>query len=398
MQNQLSIIVPGIGGSKIYCNCNINNGQRLYPRKYWFFNSAIDEHMYTCKKITTKPMKTFWTLSIYDNFLKKLKTCNFNRVHIFSYDWRRDPNILAKDLLEFIIKCKPNNYTQMKIYGHSLGGLLIRIMLEYHNGLSSMNIDSDQMIVYQCGTPMYGSLDIRDYNYGFELASLLASAGLLYSSCPASSTTIDYKSINRLKPFLFSEEDLQNIMKTSSQSLFYLLPTPIIKTIYSLLKTKQLNLKEYANFDTVYNVHLQLSRLLFPVKYNFFYNIAFRKIEKIYIPFYTNSIFQKLSIHEICPKRYQKNNKKSCGIHVHRLLKSDGLVVPFCGNMIPANCSIYVDESEKCKHVFLMNSKELWRLAKNDDNRKYISSHNFNNLNDDSEDDILPIYNELFTL
>lgn len=171
MKTQLIIIVPGIGGSKIYCKCKglHHRRRRLYPRRGWFFNSAIDKHMYECPNIETSILKTFWNFSIYDKFLKKLNGSPFNRVEIFSYDWRRDPVDIARDLLQFIKIFNCDQYAQIKIFGHSLGGLIIRIMFEYLNGMNELHVDPEKILVYQCGTPAYGSLNIHDYNYGFEL-------------------------------------------------------------------------------------------------------------------------------------------------------------------------------------------------------------------------------------
>ena len=105
MTQHLSIIVPGIAGSKLYCDCDLSGlrpNYRLYPRKRWFFNSAIDKHLYECTNVKTKPLKTFWTISIYEKCIKKLSSCVSNKVEIFSYDWRRDPVKIAKDFLSFL--------------------------------------------------------------------------------------------------------------------------------------------------------------------------------------------------------------------------------------------------------------------------------------------------------
>lgn len=359
---QVSIIVPGIAGSKIYCNCNNADtaGRRLYPRKYWFFNSAIDNHLYECPNVITKILKTFWTISVYDKFIKKLSNNTFNSIQTFSYDWRRDPTNVAQDLLLFLKKCNLQQYSRVNLIGHSLGGLIIRILMEFYNGMQELRLPSPDIVtVYQCGTPMYGSLHIQDYNYGFELAAILASSGVFQTACPVKKITS--RDVKRIKPFLFSVADLKKIVETTSPSLLYLLPTPMIRTIYTLVTTGQLHISNVGNLSFIHQVHMKLSNLAFPVHYVFFYNISEHNIEKVYIPFYTNDLLSKISVHEIKPG----NKKLDCGIHLNRLLKSDGLVVPYSGQKIPYNCKIYVDESEKNSHGYLMNSGELLRIVTN---------------------------------
>lgn len=392
MQNQLFILVPGIAGSKIYCDCSDNSSivhKRLYPKKNWFFNSVIDDHMYDCSKVSTKPLRSFWNFSIYGKFIDKIEKCPLHRVNIFSYDWRRNPVDLARDLLIFIRQCSPHDFTHLKLIGHSLGGLVIRIAIEYLNGLNEMYIAPHQVTVYQCGTPMYGSQNIYDYNYGFELAAVLASSGIFTTTCP--SYQIKRRDIKKIKPFLFTVENLKKIIATSSDNLLYLLPSPIIFTIYTMMQKGQLSMKDNRNFELVYNVHVKLANLQFPVKYIHFYNISCQKIEKIYVPFKTQDFFNKITVHDIKPG---SKTKSKCGIHLNRLLKSDGLVVPYSDQKIPYNCNIYVDESENCKHAFLMNSTELIRLVLNSHTFEYINEME-QPLDIHSDNTSLPGYNDI---
>lgn len=372
MQNQLIILVPGIAGSKLYCNCDPSKIRRLYPRKRWFFNSAIDKHAFECDNIETKPLRTFWYISVYDKFLKHMSTSSSNHVATFSYDWRRNPVDLAYELLAFIEhNLKNTHYTHLKLIGHSMGGLLIRIMCEHmDDGVRRLTnfLTCDQITVYECGTPMYGSTKVQDYNYGFELAAVIAAMGSVFcNSCPLQKVT--KREIRKIKPFLFSTRDLTRIIQTSTANLLYLLPTPMIFMLHSMVTEGQLLIPEPDNRDTfneVYKVHKSLSKLAFPFKYIFFFNISVHKIEKVYIPFKTNDLFTKVSVHDIDARNTSNRQRMAqCGLHLRRLLKSDGLVVPYSGQQVPFNCNIYVDESEKCTHAYLMNSTELWRLALN---------------------------------
>lgn len=437
--SQLTILVPGIAGSKLYCGCtrdnltphidsDTNEGQinitnstitatntrnvstaglkRLYPRRRWFFNSAIDQHADTCTNIITKPLRTFWHISIYDKFIRKLSKNSFTKLEIFSYDWRRNPVDLACELLEFVKQQNLVHYTHLKLIGHSLGGFLIRIMIEYLQGICQLAISPEQITVYECGTPMYGSENINDYNYGFELAAILASRGIFYSSCPLQKVT--KRDIKRIKPFLFSVSDLERIISGSTTSLLYLLPTPMILTLQQMLDNDQINLSN-ENFPEIYAVHRCLARLQFPVKYIFFFNISYHRIEDVYIPFRGHDIIDKITVHDIRPGKHNAQ-QLGCGIYLRRLLKSDGLVVPYSGKTIPLNCNIYVDESEKCSHAYLMNSTELWRLALNSQSHyEYYNQELFvhdgefvdtrttvSHYDDNISQDILPGYDEIF--
>lgn len=395
MFRQLVIIVPGVGGSKIYCNCDqslssssaINERKlpRLYPRRGWFFNSAIDDHIFLCTNIETKIMKTFWYISIYDKFIKKVNKSPYTIVKEFPYNWLLEPVEIAKNLFSFIMKCKPNTFQSIKLVGHSLGGLIIRIMLEYMNGATQLFNNLDQVTVYQCGTPMYGSRNLQDYNYGYELASVLTSSGLFYSSCPLKKT--DTHAIRRIKPLMFSVSDLKKIIQVNYKSLLYLLPTPIIQAIKLLFENDELRTIDYGNFDLVYDVHMKLAKLDFQVNYQFYYNISCYKIEEVYIPFSENSLYSELAVHEIRPGKQKIN----CGIYLKRLLKSDGLVVPYSRLGFPNNCTIIVDESVKCKHAYLMNSKKIYSMMKDPQ-----INLTYNNRRENFDD--LPDYDTLYSI
>lgn len=395
MQSQLTILVPGIAGSKLYCTCNgADKPKRLYPRRMWFFNSAIDQHAYDCRNIETKPLKTFWNISVYEKFIDQMSSSVFNRVETFSYDWRRDPVEVAHDLFAFMRQCHLEQYTHVKLVGHSLGGLIVRIVIEYLNALAYLSIAPEQLTVYQCGTPMYGSRSISDYNYGFELAAILASMGYFYSSCPLRKVT--RRDIKRIKPFLFSVADLRRIIETSANSMLYLLPTPMIDTLDEMLIDGRINVRN-DNFHQVVSVHQRLAQLNFPVRYIFFFNISYHRIERVYLPFRPADIYTRISVHDIRPGG---GKSTSCGIHLTRLLKSDGLVVPFSGQKVPRNCSVYVDESEKCHHARLMNSYELWRLASNSQQHFtniHDARHNDDNVDSGGggDDDDLPGYDDI---
>lgn len=390
MQSQLLILVPGLAGSKLYCNCSDVKRKRLYPRKKWFFfNSAIDKHLYECENITTKPLKSFWTMSIYKNFLQKISSSYFNRVEVFSYNWCDNPIKIANNLLAFLKRCNPNQFSQIKLIGHSLGGLIIRIMIEYLNALIQLNIPTEKMAVFQCGTPMYGSENLSDYNYGFELATVMVSLGNIIHS-PCSLYKIKKKDIKKIKPFLFSQNDLKILLQKTPESFFYLLPTPMINIMHELIHDGNLHIDSRIDFNQVHFVHSTLSLLQFPIRYVYFYNISCQRVEDVYIPFKNKKMKSEINIHDIKPVGGGRTRHNECGVNLNRLLKSDGLVVPYSTGKIPNNCNIYVDESENCRHAYIMNSKELWRIIYH-----FYCNETLVTFDDDDDDDVLPHYNDI---
>lgn len=373
MNKTLIVIVPGYAGSKLYCNClNTQNthGKRLYPRKYWFFNSALHSHLETCTNIITKPLRQFWLQSVYKKMEKKLNKNLRNTVKYYSYDWRQDPVNLALDLLIYLKTLTLERYTSLTLVGHSLGGFIIRILVEYFRGHEQLIMPSELIRVFQCGTPIYGSLGVNDYNYGFQLAAILASYNYFKTSCPT--RKVSKEQISKIKPFLFSKNDLKRLVKSVPENLVYLLPTPFIFGIHRNLKNGTMIVDDMPHFDKVYKVHRILAEMSFPVQYRFFYNISEHKIEHVYVPFSFEEISNQISLHEISPGNSVKN--KRCGIYIERLMKSDGLIVPFISSKkVPENSRIYVDESESCTHGLIMNSQRLLTLIDNIDFSTYFN-------------------------
>lgn len=320
---------------------------------------------------------------------------SFTKVETFSYDWRRNPIDLSRQLASFIDSCSPSRHDHIKLIGHSLGGLIIRIMIEHQRALNELYIVPENVTVYQCGTPMYGSLNLNDYNYGFELAAILSSIGVFSYPCPVHKVTPH--DIRKIKPFLFSVNDLKHIITKSSENYLYLLPTPVIKTIQRMIESGDLEINIHTDFDMVLSVHDALSRLSFPVKYVFFYNITCHRIEKVYMPFCTSDILTNLTVHDVRPGK----SRDKCGVHLNRLLKTDGLVVPYSGRNVPTNCVIYVDESQRQRHAYLMNSSEWWRITMGPTARENFElPHERSGYNNSlfSPDHHLPGYDEVFTL
>lgn len=229
------ILIPGIGGSKIYCECGTEK-KRLYPKRPHeiFFNLNPEFFNKECKS-STAPLLSWVKISIYHNFLKKL---GWGNCSIFHYDWRKPCIQLGKDLEKFI-----NEINQPCILvGHSNGGLIIRVLFEY---LKFKNDNVKHSFI--CGTPLYGVLSIHNYFHEHELAENLFKNSLY---------------VGRYKPLMFTKEDFKNIIKSFRETLEFLCPTPVLLSIpdndvlnYPKIVHRQFLNRIYSNYTFVYNVH-----------------------------------------------------------------------------------------------------------------------------------------------
>ncbi len=240
------IIIPGIGGSKIYCNCK-NEEILLYPKKMSKLFCNLNKEFFNkeCKTIT-KPFKSWYGISIYHNFIKK-----FNAT-LYHYDWRQPCIKLARDLIKFL-----NSITgDLILIGHSNGGLLIRIMYEYYN-----YHNSSIKFSFICGTPLYGHLNMTNYLYEHQLANNLMDA--------------DSK-IGKYKPLMMTKSDFKRILSTYRETLEFLCPTPIILQS-NMIIPKALHLKlsrrDFSKYIFIFNVHKRKRHIIENV-----YTIMHRKI------------------------------------------------------------------------------------------------------------------------
>lgn len=370
------ILIPGLGGSKIYCNCkNLskfydgvgaqftsqhidedNNNkeshhERLYPSKFLKFTN-MNRHFFSCKRTKTKPLLSHFHVSVYKRLVERLKDDNA-RVKVFSYDWRLNPldnchrlkEYLEKIILERKLKETTMGFNfdedattlaattpNLILVGHSLGGLMLRILMEY------LKFPCENIFkVYICGTPLIGSQNIYDYNCKQNIIRILLN-----------DNTIVKTDIPR--PLLISSGDVVRFIQTFPQTTLYLMPT------YEVLNIKYLPNVVYNDIYIIRTIHRVLGRFNFPgdMLYTMIFNISQKnkisyKIPEDRIHEYTWMITRREKMKLFWNFNEGKYNLK-CKRHM------DSTVVP-C-TFLPSNCSIIFD-SNYLKHSMIMNSQYI---------------------------------------
>lgn len=335
IEKPLSIIIPGMGGSRIYCNCE-EKKKKLYPSKLPGV-IALDRHFFECTTTTTKILKTIYNISVYKNFLIRTTAIPY------SYDWRIPPIKHAETLITKL-RTEYKEYNKITLIGHSLGGLIIRILIEY---LKPADILANIADVYICGTPFYGSYDTNDYNCELQIIPVLLQTK---------------KQINlQHKPIILTSRDIKNMFKYFSTTLLYLAPSFIISALQ--LKSvceSYFSLGKYATIHTAeFNIIKDLHRSLalydfHGINYHVFFNVS-RKIDV------THNMDTNLIKHITQNRDGETHIKKMKKIsqdqwEVTRSFHSDGLVLA-CRKM-PIDAVTFFDQTLST-HALLMNSRNL---------------------------------------
>lgn len=310
-------IIPGIGGSKIYCCCG-SRRVKLYPKKLYKVLSDIDAHFFDKKcKVETKPLKRIFQLSVYDTLCRKLGKEN---CILYSYDWRKSPLEVAKELVDVI----PRGST---IIGHSNGGFIVRILFEYLNVPRSHYGN-----IFICSTPFFGSTNPFMYNHEENVYRRL--------KCP--SLKGNYKSI------MLNDTDMEMIFLHFTSTLLYYLPT------HRLNDKSLCHITDPVDLEIVKSVHFILSRMRVD-GYFFYYNIHHRT--SVCLEMKNDEIFNKSQLIPVAEKVVNKNENYVIKYKVN----TDTLVVPT--NHFPPNTTIIYD-TVPLSHAFTMNSQFLVNIIK----------------------------------
>lgn len=162
------IFVPGIFGSRLKTMEN----KILYPpslKHHILYKMGVYKKNYTnvdFKEILLNPfeyinvdtLESYGTKSVYKFFFTKInneiiKKNNANKFIVFNYDWRMDLLVVVERLrnqITFIQQSKKYSNHKMILIGHSLGGLLCRLVLEYCNTTATT-------ACFFCATPFFGN-------------------------------------------------------------------------------------------------------------------------------------------------------------------------------------------------------------------------------------------------
>lgn len=361
--NKTIILIPGLGGSKIYCNCNntypndddddnytqtdfisrpikpnsqnLSHGTRLYPSRFMKL-SNMNKHFFYCTNTKTKPLLSYYHVSIYKRLIKRLQR-NGAKCKIFSYDWRLNPvdncNRLKKYLENLIFHFKKSSLSntdkELILVGHSLGGLMIRILMEY------LHFPIDNIFkIFICGTPLVGSLNFYDYNCKINIKRIL----------------LHDKNINSEEipqPILISKHDVITFIQTFPCTMLYLLPT---------FELNKLNTIPNVNIHELYicrTIHNTLSKFIFPGKmlYTLIFNISQKRSINYKIPEAQITHYTFLITEQDSKELVWNFNENTFNISSSRF--TDGTVIPCFA--FPSNCSIIFDNNY-LKHSLIMNS------------------------------------------
>lgn len=304
----MNLLIPGIGGSKIYCNCT-ERKIKLYPKKFIKLINNLNFHFFekNCK-VTTAPLKSIYNLSVYNAILKKIPTLQF-----YSYDWRRPPLEIAKELYKYLYE---NNHKEISLIGHSNGGYIIRILLEY------LKFPKSFKTIFICSTPLYGSID--PFSYMYEDCVFDGLCGI--------------RPTKKVKSITLTQRDIINIFKHYRESLIYYIPTQKIIHEDEAKMSRLTNVPIHI-ISNVKSIHLALSNFNCN-RYCFYYNCS--KLQSV-----IKSETELVNNFKIFSTRGLKKN----GLHFN--IDSDSFIV--ANYTIIPHTSIYYDNTF-LSHAMNMNS------------------------------------------
>lgn len=314
------LIVPGLGGSRIYCNCCSSRA----PKKIYPVLGSLSKHFFDKNCVSSvKPLKTVCAISIYKKLTLRLgkEKCEY-----FPYDWRwQTPLSVAKKLAEYINARKGK---QLSLIGHSNGGFIIRILLEY------LKFQRDKIDrVYICGTPFFGSINELVYKNEDNLYEKLKNSKISIS----------------IKPLLLSRKDIDRIFIHCRESLIYFIPTYIFKKKTNSELAIELDLNE-TDIMVARAVHLQLAN--FDIKsYVFYFNISRQD--------YVTTAMNDKNFYYIVPAATDLIKKPGNNFIVSMAIRSDSLVIPTAE--FPRN-SIILYDTYPLSHSLIMNSTFLSKI------------------------------------
>lgn len=309
------LIIPGIGGSKLYCDCFAKRKQ-IYPKPLARLAFNLDSHFFQPCQVYTEPLLRVYGMSVYDKLVQRLGPEN---VTVLSYDWRQDPITIAKLIVPQLIR-------GATLIGHSNGGIILRVIFEYL-GIDRTNYGP----IVLCGTPFYGTMYENQYNdeeYVYQRLWGNASA-------------------KRIKTRMFTKNDHSKMFTTFPNVLIYYIPT--------------WRFQDFKIPPSVCNVEFTKARILHQ-KFSHFecrdYIIYFNTNYTIKVPHVNVGVANAIN---------SKISTKKGRVVLSRKLASDSMIIP-ATFMVPGSTTIH--DNVNLKHSLMMNSKFLADFIKGLGRRK----------------------------
>lgn len=236
------ILVPGGGGSRLTMQ-----NQEIWPPTLVELGAGYNrtpQLLSSNVKVGTildAIPKLFPCYGVYgplqDDLGKIAKSCGAQFVN-FPYDWRKDVLVTAADLTKKIKSCVKSANDEITLVGHSMGNLLIRIILESGDYSGKSWFGNIKRYVGICG-PHYGVPEILKYTLG--LSSWL---GISASDMKTLSKDPRYPSCYQCLPFEGKDVLFDSQNGTPQAKDFY---TPSVANDYDLDLTNLGKAKDVQN-------------------------------------------------------------------------------------------------------------------------------------------------------
>ncbi len=155
------VFAPGIMGSVLY-----NNKGQVWPPSSWEIITGYDriEELLGDDIYPVEPIQSIWPYDVYGSLIEDIKACGYadandnKQLILFPYDWRQS-NIITANKLADILDHKfstMNNDLQITLLGHSMGGLVMRYLLE-SGEFNDRKWFSNIKQLITMGTPHFGA-------------------------------------------------------------------------------------------------------------------------------------------------------------------------------------------------------------------------------------------------
>lgn len=339
---KLIIVVPGLMGTKLYTE----NEDRIFPptlrevilgggRKK--FDKLMSD---TVTLLPKKILSTYCRISVYQKLLKALADVPGSKLETFPYDWRHEPLEVAKQLRAYItqkISLQESSTDHLYLIGHSMGGIIIRIMVEFLKPAAAFL--GLIRYVFLCGVPFYGTPK------AYQVLSKDVDAATEISGAN----------------FWFSQPQLKALAHKHSGILAVILPTHILlneKKIEDLSRVLHVDTIDLYMAQQIHRCFMKNARdgVMYVLCYNVSSPIRFSDSVNYFngkVPHDARLLFQNLCM-------FNENLK----VTLNYVAEGDGTINAEYSNLSLLKNLIVVFDTTRYKHARMMNSKFLINFIK----------------------------------